>query len=124
MHNTKMTVRTFEFAYGPLGTNLRLTNTVEKPDVFSAGDKKMSVVPTNEIYLRFKEDASQQARESLLHRYKLLIKKSLGEHKLVVIKGEDDVHPLDLVTRLQCESEVVITAEPDLATSLAKNVDK
>jgi subtilisin family serine protease len=83
--------------------------------VFHSSDDGVPFVPTGQLYVEFKSEASLQACQKLLEQQHLLIIEARGERELIVQVTKDSVNPLKTAYALQ-NSPLVAIAEPDLAT--------
>jgi len=83
--------------------------------VYHTSGDGVPFVPTGEVYIEFKSNASPAAKEELFDKYKLEILEPRGEDALIVKTTPESPNPVKVAEELQKQG-IVELAEPDLAT--------
>lgn len=83
--------------------------------VYQTSDDGVPFVPTGELYVKWREDASRQEKDALLREFKLNVQETRGEQTVVLRITSESPNPLKVAAAFQQSSAVAI-AEPDLAT--------
>lgn len=84
--------------------------------VYYTSDDEVPFVPSGDIYLSFKKNATTSQCQKILEKYHLQIVKVLDEKELVVKISKASNNPIKVTSDLQKEKKVVLVAEPDLNT--------
>lgn len=83
--------------------------------VYHTSNDGVPFVPTGEVYVEFKPEASQEQKEELFDRYKLQIVEARSDNALIARTTPDSPNPVKVAVELQ-KQDVIAFAEPDLAT--------
>lgn len=103
-------------AAGEILDSLRSDNTVKVgTHVFHTSDDGVPFVPTGELYIVFKPEADDAAKQKLLDNQRLELIEARDDNKLVVRTTRDSHNPIKVAMALQAAA-IVDIAEPELAT--------
>lgn len=101
---------------GDLLDQLRSDNTVNVgTHVFHTSEDDVPFVPTGELFVVFKENATDAAKQKLLDNQNLELVEARDGNEFIVRISRQSRNPLKVAADLQ-ESDIVEVAEPELAT--------